>query len=565
MRATNGSNGNNAVTRKSNNPNQDSKYLHLFYLSLAVAYSIWAGYFIFGTSFISLDGNRYFSLVDDAMISMRYAWNFSHGHGLVWNPGERVEGYSNLLMTLIMSIPTAFLEKKQAVLAIQILGIPTVITAAFLSGKLTQLLLYESKSAEILAAIVFSGVLMYFPLSYWSLMGMEGGLITVLTLAAVCLIILWTRLRHSRALFLASTCLGLAFLARNDTIIFAAVCFAYIVYDLRNERKRSVLVNLIITFLIYCSFVVALLVFRQIYYGELVPNTYTLKLARVPLSVRINDGVLYVYQFIRETQYIIAATLIGLPFLKGRWKWFLAAFPVAAIGYTIWVGGDNFPLWRFILPSVPLLISLNLLSLKSMSESLFKVLLKNRLPASITFSARLESALPALILLILTAYTMSPYRSYMTLSEKTWDVEPNRHNMDVAIAINAATSEDAKIGVFWAGLIPYYTDRYAIDFLGKSDKYIAELYPRLPSKIVWFKRITYPGHNKYDLRYSIRELKPTYIQRFYWDQQSVRYYAIKHYVRFEYRDINGTITLILEKDSPDVYWDKGTIFLYPEQ
>jgi hypothetical protein len=26
------------------------------------------------------------------MISMRYAWNVSHGSGLVWNPGERVEG-----------------------------------------------------------------------------------------------------------------------------------------------------------------------------------------------------------------------------------------------------------------------------------------------------------------------------------------------------------------------------------------------------------------------------------------------------------------------------------------
>ncbi|HET7011845.1 MAG TPA: hypothetical protein VFI11_13795, partial [Anaerolineales bacterium] len=59
---------------------------------LSVAFSVWAAAFIFRSSFIASDGLRYFSLSDDAMISMRYAWNLSHGSGLVWNPGERVEG-----------------------------------------------------------------------------------------------------------------------------------------------------------------------------------------------------------------------------------------------------------------------------------------------------------------------------------------------------------------------------------------------------------------------------------------------------------------------------------------
>ncbi|MCB0243221.1 MAG: hypothetical protein KDI12_07395, partial [Anaerolineae bacterium] len=39
---------------------------------------------------ISIDGVRYFWLDDDQMISMRYARNLAEGHGLVWNPGERV-------------------------------------------------------------------------------------------------------------------------------------------------------------------------------------------------------------------------------------------------------------------------------------------------------------------------------------------------------------------------------------------------------------------------------------------------------------------------------------------
>src|SRR5438093_11439697 len=37
---------------------------------------------------------------DDAYISFRYALHLDHGLGLVYNAGERVEGYSNFLWTL---------------------------------------------------------------------------------------------------------------------------------------------------------------------------------------------------------------------------------------------------------------------------------------------------------------------------------------------------------------------------------------------------------------------------------------------------------------------------------
>ena len=38
--------------------------------------------------------------IDDAYISFRYAQNLLDGHGLVFNPGDPVEGYSNLLWVL---------------------------------------------------------------------------------------------------------------------------------------------------------------------------------------------------------------------------------------------------------------------------------------------------------------------------------------------------------------------------------------------------------------------------------------------------------------------------------
>ncbi|MFQ5608360.1 MAG: hypothetical protein ACE5GA_10465, partial [Candidatus Zixiibacteriota bacterium] len=41
---------------------------------------------------------------DDAFISFRYAKNLADGLGLVFNAGEYVEGYTNFLWTLIMTL-----------------------------------------------------------------------------------------------------------------------------------------------------------------------------------------------------------------------------------------------------------------------------------------------------------------------------------------------------------------------------------------------------------------------------------------------------------------------------
>src|SRR5262245_16319000 len=43
-------------------------------------------------------------LNDDAFISYRYAKNWVDGLGLVFNPGEHVEGYTNFLWTILIGV-----------------------------------------------------------------------------------------------------------------------------------------------------------------------------------------------------------------------------------------------------------------------------------------------------------------------------------------------------------------------------------------------------------------------------------------------------------------------------
>src|SRR4030081_52180 len=64
-----------------------------------------------------VSGKLHFSLFDDAMISMTYARNLAHGHGLVWNAGHApVEGYTNFLWTVWMA-------------GIHLLGLPDRLTS----------------------------------------------------------------------------------------------------------------------------------------------------------------------------------------------------------------------------------------------------------------------------------------------------------------------------------------------------------------------------------------------------------------------------------------------------
>src|SRR5215470_15559653 len=69
---------------------------------LATAACLFYAIFIARSAFRA-DGRLAFALFDDAMVSMRYARNLAEGLGLVWNPGERVEGYTDLLWTLWMA------------------------------------------------------------------------------------------------------------------------------------------------------------------------------------------------------------------------------------------------------------------------------------------------------------------------------------------------------------------------------------------------------------------------------------------------------------------------------
>jgi hypothetical protein len=144
------------------------------------------------------------------------------------------------------------------------------------------------------------------------------------------------------------------------------------------------------------------------------------------------------------------------------------------------------------------------------------------------------------------------FKEKIPLRSKPWETRVNETRVNTAVALNQLTTGEATVGVYAAGSIPYFTDDRAIDFLGKSDRYIAHLPPDVSGAVAWSGMDSVPGHNKYDLNYSIRTLQPTYVEDFRWGSQDLSQWGESHYVKIEYKGVS----LFLLKDSPFVRWNR---------
>jgi hypothetical protein len=510
-------------------------------LLLAFIHIAWAIPFMLESSVVAIDGQRYFGLFDDAMISMRYAWNFSHGQGLVWNAGERIEGYTNLLWTLIMSIFTGVMGKSEAVLAVQITGLAIVLGCCFMVWKLTQRVGADmperDRAALGIAAVLMT--LMYYPLSHWSLTGMETGLLTLLILAAMHSLEGYARTGGAARLLAVAGVLGLAYLTREDSAIYAIPILIYaaaLPAPSATSRARALLPALGLFLLI----AVGRELFRVLYYGDLLPNTYYLKLTGMPLEERLRNGLGFTSLYLVTHAFLLGIGAAGLALKPDRRKLLYLTLVVLPILYQIWVGGDPVRMWRMMTPAQPL-------AAVSFALAALELLRRMGTSASTAKGKRMLGYMTALAVLSVNLNLM-PW----ILFRETWfpgqfyEVRTN-----AAVALNEVTTEDASVAVLAGGVVPYYTGLHAHDMLGRTDAYIASLPPDLSGAAGWGGMKSVPGHNKYDLEYSIKQLRPTYAEASTWGGQDITAWMSDNYARVNYRGAE----LWLLKGSPDVRWE----------
>jgi len=265
--------------------------------------------------------------VDDAYISYRYAENWVHGHGLVWNPGERVEGFTNPLWTFLVAggLTLGFTAPALGFAFGLASGLALLVGTGWLARG------WLEPDVRWLAPLA-PGVLAAFgAFAFWSTAGMETSLHAALAMGAI--IAAAGSRRGWMVLLLA--CLTWT---RMDGALLAAVLLAFDAWPRRGSIAG------LRPGLAYAVCVAVGIGLRLAYYGTWLPNTYWAKVGGTPIGY----GLDYASDFLSGGAALLlpaaAFAVWRVPAVRP-----VAVWMVLHTLYVVRVGGDAFAFSRFLL------------------------------------------------------------------------------------------------------------------------------------------------------------------------------------------------------------------------
>jgi len=523
----------------------------IFY-GIIACYVVYCIIFIAKVSFLN-NGVRIFTLFDDAMISMRYAKNLAKGYGLVWNPGgARVEGYTNFLWTIYMAFWHLFpISITKIALPIQISGMLFLISSLFLVRKIADHISDGNKYVSMGAVLLTAS---YLPINFWALRGMETSV-----LGFIVLLVTWRflkLLKEKKFDTFLFVILGIAMLTRADfAFLFVGITLFLIIAEPENKKK-----NFLFAIFVFLLVAVGHTLFRWLYYGDILPNTYYAKMTGVSAILRARKGLWEAVEFI----YTMSPILFVLPFIysvlhrKNVKVLFLLYVFLLQLFYSIYVGGDVWEWWghfanRYLCIVMPMFFILIFLMVNYLME-----MVKGFRTDKTGSAAVLKNFCYVIILVFIVFQMHGGLRNLDIIRNELFGfsgvhVEDDKYMVKVGLKLKEVTTPDAKIAVLWAGAIPYFSDRFSIDFLGKTDAFVSHL----PARVTTYKDF-HPGHNKYNYDYSIGKLRPDVIAQLF-NQKEAFPWLIKYYKALDInkaRDKSGR-TMYFRKDSQNIFWDKA--------
>jgi hypothetical protein len=313
--------------------------------------------------------------VDSAFISFRYADNLAAGQGLVYNAGERVEGYSNFLWTLLLGVLSALgadLEPTSKIVG-GLCACAALWVLWLLSRRLQPFGALPSVATWLTASsFVFGG---------YAVFGTEAPLLALLTLAGAERFAREVEAEmagEARVLPWSGLLLGLACLTRFEAVVLFA---ALVAASGARALGRPGLLRLAAFF----APVAVHQIWRIAYYGAVLPGTALATIGDARAQLRGGREYLDNYQrhaggilWLAMSAVAMAAVRLGRALEEGgtggaaasapsssrtsaanadAWR---ASFALAlcawVIVYGVWlllIGGDGMPNFRLIAPVEP--------------------------------------------------------------------------------------------------------------------------------------------------------------------------------------------------------------------
>lgn len=441
---------------------------------------------------------------DDAFISFRYVQNFVDGYGLVFNIGERVEGYTNLLWVLVLSVFAFFKINLQSIS--QILSVLFGTLVLFMTLKVSELIelkdetkiikkIKTEKDANINYLNLIPSVMLVFTGSFifWSISGMESTMFI-----SFCLLGIYFYLKESTGENIGykfPLFIFLATLTRPEGLYFFGLIMIHKLFFTFREYKSSAFKilfsrNNLISYAVYIVPVIFYFLIRYMYYGYLFPNTYY---AKTGLSTDyLNSGIEYFIKFLKA--YMLYGVLLLAPLYLLRRKENIFAVSlfyliiISFILYVISVGGDVLKQNRFFLPVLPLIY---ILFAKFLTDIYY--LLKGK-------NGNSGVAFPAVIII-----TAAICFFYYTSQKETLDKDIQSENglvdkMKIAGSWFKSKQQQLRrplnLAATTIGSVSYFagSEVNVIDLLGLTDKEIAhnpQIIPEISNQSIGWKERNY--------------------------------------------------------------------------
>lgn len=389
-----------------------------------------------GLVFVALARYHAHHLCDDAFIVFRYADNLARGLGPVWNPGEKVEGFSSPLWLGLVTLGR--------LLGFGLAGWTTALGLLFAASTLVLVhrLTLALSHSRIAAACACVGAAAFHPIHYWAPAGLETACFAFLITAAAWSLVLGPSWRW--AVIVAG--LGLA---RPEGPVLAVVMVALVA--LGHGRTRPV--RLLVALLPAASW----LIFRRSYYGDWLPNTYFAK-ATGALIPRIEGGLLYANWALVVVAFAgVAAWLSGLAERK-----VVSVLVLLAASLTVVVGGGGDWMWhaRMLAPVLPAALALTVAAIARAPSHRRWVLLVAALVVWPTFAPKPSVLVDAL------AGRQLPVSEFQ-------EGGLAQASLAAAKLLTERYPRDALVAVNHAGALPFALANPALDMTGLLDRHIA--------------------------------------------------------------------------------------------
>jgi hypothetical protein len=381
---------------------------------------------------------------DDSYISFRYAVNLVEGHGLVYNPGQYIEGYTNFLWTVLVA--AGLKVGIDPHVTVKVLGaasaIGTLIVVYKLSARLMPYKTLPCVATWLLASSsTFSG---------YAVFGLETiGFVFFITLGTL---LMFREVERGEGFPWSGLVFALAGLTRPEAPMYAGI--PMLLLGRRFFSRQNILRGVV-----FATVLGVHMVWRHSYYGEWLPATLSAKTG--DWSRQYEGGKNYILSWIHHAGPIVFFSLFGFAIglaKKHRETLTLGFVFVGVCGYLLLIGGDWMKYFRFMAPGEPYCFVLVCLGIRTIVQSHSK---------------------PAwLAMLVFAAYIVPLRLNHLEEAQRKWLLE-EKVFWDRAAGQTAewlvTYGKPGVIAIGDIGYVGYRTNYPLLDLLGLVDPVISKL------------------------------------------------------------------------------------------